>query len=138
MTFFNEEHPFYCGIDLHARTMYVCIIDNLGNKLVHCNLKTDPETFLEIVAPYGDQMVVGVECVFCWYWLADLCRREQIRFVLGHALYMKAIHGGKTKNPSTSLRAGCSMRSSWRACCGAATSRSPTPIRLSIGQLVIC
>ncbi len=30
--------------------------------------------------------------------LADLCRAEEIEFVLGHALYMKAIHGGKTKN----------------------------------------
>jgi transposase len=30
--------------------------------------------------------------------LADLCRAEAIDFVLGHALYMKAIHGGKTKN----------------------------------------
>lgn len=34
----------------------------------------------------------------CWYWLADLCEREEITFVLGHALYMKAVHGGKTKN----------------------------------------
>src|ERR1700757_1347015 len=33
-----------------------------------------------------------------WYWLADLCQREGITFVLGHALYMKAIHGGKAKN----------------------------------------
>src|SRR5262249_4815497 len=33
-----------------------------------------------------------------WYWLADLCAQEQIPFVLGHALYMKAIHGGKAKN----------------------------------------
>src|SRR5713226_4903088 len=31
-------------------------------------------------------------------WLADLCAREGIPFVLGHALYMKAIHGGKAKN----------------------------------------
>jgi transposase len=31
-------------------------------------------------------------------WLADLCTREGIPFVLGHALYMKAIHGGKAKN----------------------------------------
>ena len=35
---------------------------------------------------------------FSWYWLADLCAAENIPFVLGHALYMKAIHGGKTKN----------------------------------------
>jgi transposase len=31
-------------------------------------------------------------------WLADLCTREGIPFVLGHVLYMKAIHGGKAKN----------------------------------------
>jgi hypothetical protein len=31
-------------------------------------------------------------------WLADLCTYEGIPFVLGHALYMKAIHGGKAKN----------------------------------------
>jgi transposase len=36
--------------------------------------------------------------MFAWYWLADLCRAENIPFVLGHALYMKAVHGGKTKN----------------------------------------
>jgi transposase len=31
-------------------------------------------------------------------WLADLCAREGIPFVLGHALSMKAIHGGKANN----------------------------------------
>ncbi|WP_425614250.1 transposase [Anatilimnocola sp. NA78] len=36
--------------------------------------------------------------MFAWYWLADLCAEEKIPFVLGHALYMKAIHGGKSKN----------------------------------------
>jgi transposase len=42
--------------------------------------------------------VVAVECLCTWDWLADLCAQEQIPFVLGHALYMKAIHGGKAKN----------------------------------------
>lgn len=32
------------------------------------------------------------------HWLSDLCAREGIAFVLGHALYMRAIHGGKAKN----------------------------------------
>ena len=36
--------------------------------------------------------------MFTWYWLADLCAAEGITFVLGHALSMKAIHGGKAKN----------------------------------------
>jgi transposase len=32
------------------------------------------------------------------YWLADLCAEQGIPFVLGHALSMKAIHGGKAKH----------------------------------------
>jgi transposase len=36
--------------------------------------------------------------MFSWYWLADLCEKEEIEFVLGHALYMRAIHGAKAKN----------------------------------------
>ena len=38
--------------------------------------------------------------MFTWYWLADVCAAEGITFVLGHALAMKAIHGGKAKNDS--------------------------------------
>jgi len=78
--------------------MYVCILDQHGTKLVHKNLPTTPEAFLRVIAPYREDLVVGVECIFTWYWLADLCRKEAIAFVLGHALYMKAIHGGKAKN----------------------------------------
>ena len=98
MRFYNGQHRHWCGIDLHARTMYVCILDAEGQVLVHKNLRTTPEAFLEVVAPYREDLVVAVECIFTWYWLADLCAREGIDFVLGHALYMKAVHGGKAKN----------------------------------------
>jgi transposase len=99
MRFYTGQHRYYCGIDLHARTMYLCILDQESGKiLLHRNLRSEPELFLQTVEPYRDDLVVGVECIFCWYWLADLCARESIPFVLGHALYMKAIHGGKAKN----------------------------------------
>ena len=42
--------------------------------------------------------MVGSECMDCWYWVSDLCHDNHIPFVLGHALYMKSIHGGKAKN----------------------------------------
>src|ERR671925_1838992 len=98
MRFYTTQHPFYCGIDLHARTMYVCILDQSGEVLVHRNMKTEPDIFLKAIAPYRQGIVVAVECMFTWYWLADLCADADIPFVLGHALYMKAIHGGKAKN----------------------------------------
>ena len=98
MKVYNKQHPYYCGIDLHARTMYVCILDDTGNKVYHKNIPCNPERFLKAIAPFRKGLVVGVECIFCWYWLADLCESEDIDFVLGHALYMKSIHGVKTKN----------------------------------------
>jgi transposase len=98
MRFYTKQHQTYCGIDLHARTMYICILNQAGEILVHHNFTASPETFLKVIAPYREEIVVAVECMFTWYWLADLCQREGITFVLGHALYMKAIHGGKAKN----------------------------------------
>ena len=98
MRFYTRTHKHYCGIDLHARSMYLCILDAQGEILLHRNFKAEPQAFLSAVAPYREDLVVAVECIFTWYWLADLCAEEGIAFVLGHALYMKAIHGGKAKN----------------------------------------
>jgi hypothetical protein len=61
-------------------------------------VRVHPEPFLKAIAPYRDGLAVAVECIFTWYWLADLCAQEGIPFVLGHVLYMKAIHGGKVEN----------------------------------------
>ena len=98
MKFYTQTHKHYCGIDLHARCLYVCILDQEGNPLMHKNINATPAALLKIIAPYRDDLVIGVECMFSWYWVADLCREQQITFILGHALYMKAIHGGKAKN----------------------------------------
>jgi transposase len=98
MRFYTQQHQFYCGVDLHARSLYVCILDQAGDVQVHRNLSATPEAFLQVIAPYRRDLAVAAECVFAWYWLADLCEREGIPFVLGHALYMKAIHGGKAKH----------------------------------------
>lgn len=98
MRFYREKHAFTCGVDLHTRTMYLCILDSDDKTFLQKNMPATPEAFLRAVKPYREDLVVGVECIFTWYWLADLCRHEEITFVLGHALYMKAIHGSKVKN----------------------------------------
>ena len=78
--------------------MYACVLDQAGRIVEQENLRTEPPAFLGFLDPYRPDVAVAVECIFTWYWLADLCRDERIPFVLGHALYMKAIHGGKAKN----------------------------------------
>jgi len=97
MRFYTQQHRFYCGVDLHARTLSVCVLDQTGQVVAEATVAASPATFLKAVAPFRDGLVVGCECLFAWYWLADLCAQEQIAFVLGHALYLKAIHGGKAK-----------------------------------------
>jgi hypothetical protein len=66
MKVYNKQHPYYCGIDLHARTMYVCILDDAGNKVFHKNIACDPERFLKAIAPFREGLVVGVECILKW------------------------------------------------------------------------
>jgi transposase len=98
MKFYTKQHKYYCGIDLHTKNMYVCILDQEGETVFHRNIKTHPDSFLRAIKPFREDIAVSAECMFAWYWLADLCEDEGIPFILGHALYMKAIHGGKSKN----------------------------------------
>src|SRR2546422_5130815 len=98
MKFYTQQHKHYCGIDLPAKALYGCILDQSGTKLVHKNLPTTPAAFLRVIAPYREDVVVGGECIFTWYWLADLCNKEGSAFVRGPALSRKASHGGKAKN----------------------------------------
>ena len=66
MNFYTRQHKHYCGIDLHARAMYGCILEQSGTNLVHKNLPTTPEAFLRVIAPYPEDLVVGVEWMFTW------------------------------------------------------------------------
>jgi transposase len=98
MKLYTAQHKYYCGLDLHASNIYACVMNQAGDVLVHRNVAADKESLLAVIEPYREDVVVCVECVFMWYWVADLCEDLGIKFVLGHALYMKAIHGGKAKN----------------------------------------
>lgn len=111
MRFYNNTHPYYCGIDLHARSLYVCIIDQHGKVLVHEEIKANKNALVILLTPFAGDIVVGVECMHCWYWVSDLLHANGIDFILGHALYMKAIHGGKAKNDRIdSYKIACLIR----------------------------
>jgi transposase len=96
--FYSKHHPVYYGIDWHARSMYVCLVSQDGDILLHRHMKAAPESFLKAIAPDRQGLVVTVECLFTWSGLADLCAQEGLAVVLGHALSRKAIHGGTAKH----------------------------------------
>src|SRR5262245_52233541 len=88
---------FYAGVDLHARSLFLAVLDRDGLPRFGRNLPAAPQPFLRAVEPFRDGLVVGCECMHCWYWLADTCRDHAIAFALGHAWGRKAVHGSKAK-----------------------------------------
>jgi len=49
MRFYNGQHTYYCGIDLHVKTIYVCILDGTGQVLVHRNVPSTPADLIVAV-----------------------------------------------------------------------------------------
>jgi len=78
--------------------MSLCLLNRDGEILVHRHMPAGPEPLLKAIAPYREDVVVCVACLVTWYWLADLCARAGLPFVLGQALSLQAIHGGNAKN----------------------------------------
>ena len=50
MRFYTSQHQHTCGIDLHARTMYICILGQDQTVLVERNIPAHPEPFLKLIA----------------------------------------------------------------------------------------
>ena len=82
MRFYTKQHKYYCGIDLHTKNMYICILNQEGNIIVHTNLITSQQALHEIVEPWLPDVAIAVECMFTWYWVADFCTQNNIPFVL--------------------------------------------------------
>src|SRR5262245_2754344 len=144
MKFYNQPHRFYCGIDLHARTLAVCALDADGARAFRGTVAACPKAVRDARAPFRENLAVACAGLFAWYWLADLGEQEPIPFVLGHALYMKALHGGMAKHDAlptrpledsaaesadrkgqAELRRGAAGRTG--ASAGRAPARCPTP-----------
>ena len=98
MQLYLGQHKYYCGIDLHTRFMYICVINGDGDILYHKNHRANAANLIRALKRFREDVVICAECMYTWYWLANLCADENITFVLGHAAGMRMIHGAKTKS----------------------------------------
>ena len=60
MRYYTKHHQFYCGIDLHARTMYICFMDHQGTILKHRNMPSTAQTLADLLQPYSEGLVLAV------------------------------------------------------------------------------
>src|SRR5262245_32754226 len=81
----SADTRFYAGVDLHARALFLVVLDADGQTRFARNLPANPDAFLRAVAPFRDGLLVACECMHCWYWLADTCRAHAMLFYHLHA-----------------------------------------------------
>src|SRR5262245_25649936 len=60
MRFYNQPHAYYCGVDLHARSMFTHVLDQAGVTVFARDLAANPQVFLDAVAPFRTGLVVGL------------------------------------------------------------------------------
>jgi hypothetical protein len=104
MHYVRISKQYYCGVDLHADVMYVCVMTKAGRTVFHHELPTDFSRLLQHLKPYLSSIAVCAESTFNWYWLADGCAKHNIPFFLGHALYINWMSGKKHKNDPVDAR----------------------------------
>lgn len=99
MKMYISKTKYHCGVDLHKSLSYICVMDREGKIYMHKAIQGNDFAYMKkILAPYWSSITIACESTYNWYILADFCVEEGIEFALGHALYMKSIHGGKVKN----------------------------------------
>jgi transposase len=81
----------FAGVDVHAKSMTVCIVDGAGRVLLNHTDAADAGLFLETIKPFRPGVSVACECVDSYFWLADLCEREGIPFKLVDARKVRMI-----------------------------------------------
>ena len=77
MRYAKIDSDYFCGIDLHARTMYVCVMSKMGEIVFQRNLKTTSNSYCRcwkltsVASPSGwSQPSTGTG------WLTDVTRPE--------------------------------------------------------------
>jgi len=88
--------PLYCGIDLHAKSSYLAIIDEQRKRIFKRNVPNDRATVLGFLAPYKSELAgVVVESTFNWYWLVDAIMEEGYTVHLANPSAIKQYEGLK-------------------------------------------
>ena len=101
--------PLFLRLRPSAGVHITCVLKTL---LFHKNMECSTDNLELVTNTFGKDIVIGVECIFTWYWIADFCDERGIDFALRHAYYMKSIHGGKTKSDKTDSEKNC-QSASW-------------------------
>ncbi len=87
----------YCGIDLHASTMQVCVTEQNLSRVLDRTVRNDLAALLFLLRPFGPDLSIAVESTFNWYWLVDGLQDAGYDVHLAHTLGLYMITKAKVK-----------------------------------------
>ena len=82
---------YYAGVDLAARSCWICVVNAEGEKQVSRKVANDPEKIGRVLKPFLGELSAVVESTFNWYWIVDVLEDLGAEVKLAHPLYIKAI-----------------------------------------------
>ena len=88
---------YYCGIDLHAKQCFLCVIDEEEKILLKKALPNSLELILQLLGAFPCKPSVAVESTLNWYWLVDGLQEAGYEVKLAHTLGLHMITGAKVK-----------------------------------------
>ena len=106
MRFYQQQHEFYCGVDLHSNCLHVCVVDADGHKLLHRNFENNRlDLLLARLQPYRQaSFVLACESTFNWYWLFDADFPALLMDITRHVVREFDLDLSELHNDSTTVR----------------------------------
>jgi transposase len=88
---------FYCGIDLHAKDCFLCVIDDQDKIHLKSKVPNHLPGILDRLEAFPSRPSVVVESTLNWYWLVDGLEGAGFEVKLAHTLGLYMITGAKVK-----------------------------------------
>jgi hypothetical protein len=64
MEFRTINATYYCGVDMHAKTSYFCILDRSGQIIFKRNLENNFALIREFLNPFLPDLALGCESTY--------------------------------------------------------------------------
>jgi transposase len=95
---------YYVGIDLHKRTVWICVLDSQGRRVHSIRLHAGPNSlkafFKEVPRPFR----VALEATYNWYYVVDIAEQYAEKVYLANSYELKAFAKRHKKNDKIDAR----------------------------------
>ena len=86
---------FYCGIDLHAKDSYLCVIDQKEKIHLRKKVANQLPIILHELNQFSPKPSVVLESTLNWYWIVDGLQEFGFKVKLAHVFGLRLITGAK-------------------------------------------